>query len=553
VALDARLVVLGRSGAPLRRALARIAGEFVTRRAWEPLGFVRPADYARERPGLSAREIHDLAHVDAALAKLPAIDHALTTGQLGWTKARLVCRVATPESEVHWLAVAGRLSAAALSREVRAIDVGALEAGGAEPEDDAASEREVLRVRVPKRVKAKWGEVKRTLRRVAGEWLPNETCAELVAAEVLSAIGREVDDAEPALLAQRGRTAVADFDHVPELAPPPAAPAAPSIFVEALLTGLEEADARELDQRLCRAAALERGHLARIGPLLLAFANLRGSYQLGFRSLDAYARERLGMSPRKARALLALERACALAPVIGDAWREGRITCSQVHTLVPLVFAPGSEPLHAAWIERAAEVTVRRLEDDVEHALATDALDPTRLPDLPAAGLCDREALDDPLELPAGVQIGAEHRGGEETDVWVANVPAAVARLFRACLCSVARRLNTSQGRALEVMFDHSIASWWVPTPRAHHVFARDGWRCTVPGCTSQRNLHAHHVLFRSAGGSDDGQNLITLCAAHHQRCVHGGVIRISGRAPDALVFEMPLGRFRSGDRAVQA
>jgi hypothetical protein len=72
-----------------------------------------------------------------------------------------------------------------------------------------------------------------------------------------------------------------------------------------------------------------------------------------------------------------------------------------------------------------------------------------------------------------------------------------------------------------------------------------------VPGCTSQRNLHAHHVLFRSAGGSDDLANLTTLCAAHHQRCVHGGVIRIVGRAPGALVFEMPLGRFRSGDRAV--
>jgi hypothetical protein len=28
-------------------------------------------------------------------------------------------------------------------------------------------------------------------------------------------------------------------------------------------------------------------------------------------------------------------------------------------------------------------------------------------------------------------------------------------------------------------------------------------------------------------------------------------VIRISGRAPDALVFEVPLGRFRSGDRAI--
>jgi hypothetical protein len=159
--------------------------------------------------------------------------------------------------------------------------------------------------------------------------------------------------------------------------------------------------------------------------------------------------------------------------------------------------------------------------------------------------------LDDPLALPEGVQIGARPMARQETDVWVANVPADVARLFRACLCSVARRLNASPGRALEAMFDHAVASWWVPTPRAHRLFARDGWRCTVPGCTSQRNLHAHHVLFRSAGGSDDLANLTTLCAAHHQRGVHEGVIRISGRAPGALVFELPLGSFRSGDRAV--
>ncbi len=124
-ALDARLVALARSEAPLRRALARIAGAFVARThespqatipGWEPLGFVRLADYARERPGLSARELHELAHVDAALAALPAVDAALASGRLGWTKARLLCRVATPEREAHWLAEAGRLSATELAR-----------------------------------------------------------------------------------------------------------------------------------------------------------------------------------------------------------------------------------------------------------------------------------------------------------------------------------------------------------------------------------------------------------------------------------------------------
>ena len=100
-------------------------------------------------------------------------------------------------------------------------------------------------------------------------------------------------------------------------------------------------------------------------------------------------------------------------------------------------------------------------------------------------------------------------------------------------------------------MFDHCIATWRARPgrlPAEHRVFERDGWRCTVPGCTSQRSLHAHHVVFRSAGGDDEDANLTTLCAFHHQRGVHAGVIRVSGRAPSGLVFELPLGRFRSGD-----
>jgi hypothetical protein len=268
-----------------------------------------------------------------------------------------------------------------------------------------------------------------------------------------------------------------------------------------------------------------------MGPLLLAFAEARGHFALGLRSLDAYARERLGISPRKARALLRVERACALSPALAAAWRSGALTWSQAQALVALVLAPGSEPFHAAWMERAAGVSVRRLEDDVEDALASGAFDPALLP-----------------PLPTGVQIGARPTLAEPHRTWRANVPADVGRLFRACLCTVARRLGASPGAALEAMFDHVIDTWWLSSPREYRVFERDGYRCTVPGCTSQRNLHAHHVLFRSAGGGDDLSNLTTLCAAHHQRGVHAGVIRISGRAPDGLVFELPLGRFASGD-----
>jgi hypothetical protein len=88
-------------------------------------------------------------------------------------------------------------------------------------------------------------------------------------------------------------------------------------------------------------------------------------------------------------------------------------------------------------------------------------------------------------------------------------------------------------------------------------VIERDGYRCAVPGCTSRRNLHDHHVTFRSAGGSDTPENRITLCAFHHQRCLHAGLLRVRGRAPHDLRFELaprpgeaPLVRYRSGDIA---
>jgi hypothetical protein len=57
-------------------------------------------------------------------------------------------------------------------------------------------------------------------------------------------------------------------------------------------------------------------------------------------------------------------------------------------------------------------------------------------------------------------------------------------------------------------------------------------------------------VRFRSAGGPDESWNRTTLCAAHHQRGVHGGRIRvrISGCAPDRLLFELGVERYRSGD-----
>jgi hypothetical protein len=59
---------------------------------------------------------------------------------------------------------------------------------------------------------------------------------------------------------------------------------------------------------------------------------------------------------------------------------------------------------------------------------------------------------------------------------------------------------------------------------------------------------HAITQPLPRAGGPDEPWNRTTLCAFHHHRGVHTGVVRITGRAPDALVFELAGERWRSGD-----
>lgn len=46
------------------------------------------------------------------------------------------------------------------------------------------------------------------------------------------------------------------------------------------------------------------------------------------------------------------------------------------------------------------------------------------------------------------------------------------------------------------------------------YVLRRDKFKCSI--CGSIRNLEIHHIISRSQGGSDDPENLITLCHRHH-------------------------------------
>jgi hypothetical protein len=66
------------------------------------------------------------------------------------------------------------------------------------------------------------------------------------------------------------------------------------------------------------------------------------------------------------------------------------------------------------------------------------------------------------------------------------------------------------------------------------YVLSRDGYkcRCGKKGCSDK--LHVHHIKFRSKGGSDAPNNLITLCEKHH-KALHAGKFELKVNAHKCL------------------
>lgn len=61
---------------------------------------------------------------------------------------------------------------------------------------------------------------------------------------------------------------------------------------------------------------------------------------------------------------------------------------------------------------------------------------------------------------------------------------------------------------------------------RKEAVLNRDSYTCQICGAKNTR-LEVHHIVYRSKGGTDDEDNLITLCESCHKK-IHKGEINVS-------------------------
>jgi hypothetical protein len=123
--------------------------------------------------------------------------------------------------------------------------------------------------------------------------------------------------------------------------------------------------------------------------------------------------------------------------------------------------------------------------------------------------------------------------------------PAAEARQFpslRLARQLLSRRLRLPDWLCLVAMLEEFAEEWDNPqritTRPTDTITARDGWRCTAPGCMA-RVLEVHHIVYQSRGGSDDPSNLTSLCPFHHRMGEHGTLARVTGTAPLGLQWQL--------------
>jgi hypothetical protein len=228
---------------------------------------------------------------------------------------------------------------------------------------------------------------------------------------------------------------------------------------------------------------------------------MRCWWTAGFASFEHYCVERLGMALRTVEQRIALEERLHDLPSLRAALDDGSVSYEQAR----IIAAHADRATVDSRIRQARGMTCIAFRRRVE---------------------ADEEA-----------QMSARRK-------LRAVVPQSIAEDLQDAFHSLRERSPEplSRGECLVALYAHFVDVW---KPLLVHrrtlqrrVLERDGYRCQVHGC-SRTASHAHHIELRSQGGTDEMSNLISLCVAHHLRGIHKGRLRVTGKAPDQLVWTL--------------
>jgi hypothetical protein len=459
------------------------------------LGFSNLRDYAREVLDVAERTAESMAQLSRELRSRPLLRATVRAGEVRPRKARAVLPVATGEAEAAWVERARTETVRALEKAVRAVRAG---------EEDEEWTR--FRVRLSPEDRATVDEALA----IAGKLMPGSTRPQRLEAMAQEYLGEHALEAgDDGGGAAGGSFRPDDRDRVERRKAELELETGCWSYLQAVANvraadegscGFEQMrSAREIDNAL-RDLAARRDAWDRMLGYCAYMVKRSGLHQVaGFASFEHYCSERLGLAARTVEQRAAVEKRIWQVPALRAA-RESGLAYEKVRILSRL---PGREI--EGWIPRARELTCVALRAELEERSE--------------AQMCAARVLR-------------------------ARVPVRIALLleaaFRAVRATEGRLLD--DGRCLVRMARHYIDTWKPSVKKARtlsqKVRERDLGRCRMPGC-SRRGMHAHHVEPRSHGGADSEENLVALCACHHLRGIHAGYIRVRGRAPDQLVWEV--------------
>jgi len=248
-----------------------------------------------------------------ACARRPLLRKAVASGLVSPCKARAIAPV-VDDDEPAWTALAVGSTVRALEAAVRAM--------GREPPPEFGAESLVFRMSPSQQ-----DRLDRALALAAeamGGGVPTWQCYEALAQEWLSGHGEWEPEDEGA------------WGPAPRLQArplPQPVPAQLAAIAEARALVEERAPEtlvpRELDAFVLRLAAARSRHDEVVGLLALRVVDGCAWAAAGYRTVNEYSTERLGMSPGVFRQRVWLERRMFALPELRDALSSGRLTCSK--------------------------------------------------------------------------------------------------------------------------------------------------------------------------------------------------------------------------------
>src|SRR5688572_8187277 len=144
-------------------------------------GYASFGEYVERLFGLRRRATEEKLRVAGALEELPELTEALRSGELNWSAVRELSRVAVPETESVWIAVARQKTAREVERMVSGL------ARGDRPTDRRRPEfvRHVLRFEVGAETLATFREAMKAVKKRSDQRLDDDAALLLMAREIL--------------------------------------------------------------------------------------------------------------------------------------------------------------------------------------------------------------------------------------------------------------------------------------------------------------------------------------------------------------------------------